>query len=136
MSDRTRFSGKGPGGEGSAGDEGPDVEGPGRDRSAWGERLTDRVTDFARLLRRAGLPTGPGDVLNAMGALASVDVTRPDEFYWALHAVFVRRGEHRPIFYEAFRLFWSDRPRSNAVLEELLSLSKVPVPAPILCESR
>lgn len=100
------------------------------DRPAWGEQLTQRVTDFARLLRRAGLPTGPGDVLNAMGALASVDVTRPDEFYWALHAVFVRRGEHRPTFYEAFRLFWSDRPPSNAVLEELLSLSKVPVPAP------
>ena len=100
------------------------------DPPVWGEQLTERVTDFARLLRRAGLPTGPGDVLNAMGALASVDVTRPDEFYWALHAVFVRRGEHRPTFYEAFRLFWSDRPPNNAVLEELLSLSKVPVPAP------
>ena len=124
-----------PDGDGSTGDEGPGVEGLGgerlgRNRSAWGEQLTERVTDFARLLRRAGLPTGPGDVLNAMGALASVDVTRPDEFYWALHAVFVRRGEHRPTFYEAFRLFWSDRPPPNAVLEELLSLSKVPVPAP------
>ena len=114
LSDRKRSSGKEPG------DEGP----------AWGEQLTERVTDFARLLRRAGLPTGPGDVLNAMGALASVDVTRPDEFYWTLHAVFVRRGEHRSTFYEAFRLFWSDRPPPNAVLEELLSLSKVPVPAP------
>jgi uncharacterized protein with von Willebrand factor type A (vWA) domain len=97
---------------------------------AWGEQLTERVTDFARLLRRAGLPTGPGDVLNAMGALASVNVTRPHEFYWALHAVFVRRSEHRPTFYEAFRLFWSDRPAPNAVLDELMSLSKVPVPPP------
>jgi uncharacterized protein with von Willebrand factor type A (vWA) domain len=69
-------------------------------------------------------------VLNALGALSSVDVTRPDEFYWALRAVFVRRGEHRTTFYEAFRLFWSDRPASNAVLDELMSLSKVPVPAP------
>ncbi len=96
--------------------------------SRWGERLTERVTDFARLLRRAGLPTGPGDVLNAVGALAAVDVTRPDEFFWALHAVLVRRGEHRPTFYEVFKLFWSDRPPSNSVLEELLSVSKVPVP--------
>ena len=100
------------------------------DRPAWGEQLTERVTDFARLLRRAGLPTGPGDVLNAVGALATINVTRPDEFYWALQAVFVRRGEHRPTFYEAFRLFWADRPPPNAVLEELLSLSKVPVTAP------
>ena len=106
------------------------AEGAGRERPAWGNQLTERVTDFARLLRRAGLPTGPGDVVNAIGALTSVDVTRPDEFYWALHAVFVRRGEHRPTFYEAFRLFWSDRPPPNAVLEELLSLSKVPAPAP------
>ncbi len=94
----------------------------------WGDRFAERVTDFARLLRRAGLATGPGDVLNAMGALAAVDVTRPDEFFWALHAVFVRRGEHRPIFLQAFTLFWSDRPPSNTVLDELLSLSKVPVP--------
>ena len=96
--------------------------------SPWGERLTERVTDFARLLRRTGLPTGPGDVLNAVGALAAVDVTRPDEFFWALHAVLVRRGEHRPTFYEAFKLFWSDRPPSDSVLEELLSTSRVPVP--------
>ncbi len=108
----------------------PGGEGPGRERPVWGEQLTERVTDFARLLRRAGLSTGPGDVLNAMGTLATVNVTRPDEFYWALQTVFVRRGEHRPIFYEAFRLFWSDRPPTNVVLEELLSLSKVPVPAP------
>lgn len=112
MSDRKTSGRRGPGGEGPV----------------WGEQLTERVTDFARLLRRAGLPTGPGDVLNAVGALAAVDVTRPDEFFWALHAVFVIRGEHRPTFYEAFRLFWSDRPPSNAVLEKLLSLSKVPVP--------
>ncbi len=63
-----------------------------------------------------------------MGALAAVDITRPDEFYWALHAVFVRRGEHRLTFFEAFKLFWSDRPPSNAVLDELPSFSKVPEP--------
>ncbi len=101
---------------------------PGSGDSSWGEQLADRVTDFARLLRRAGLPTGPGDVLNAVGALAAVDVTRPDEFFWTLHAVFVRRGEHRQTFYEAFKLFWSDRPPSDSILEKLLSLSKVPVP--------
>ena len=99
----------------------------GRDTS-WGDQCAERVTDFARLLRRAGLPTGPGDVLNAMGALAAVDITRRDEFFWALHAIFVRRAEHRTIFSAAFKLFWSDRPPANALLDELLSLSKVPVP--------
>ena len=133
LSDRIGRGGEGPGeGPGAQRSSGEGLGGDGSDvvRPAWGRQLTERVTDFARLLRRAGLPTGPGDVLNAMSALSSVNVTRPDEFYWALHAVFVRRGEHRTIFYEAFRLFWSDRPPSNAVLEELLSLSKVPVPAP------
>ena len=108
LSDRTRPGGRTPG-EGSGGEGGAE-------RPAWGQQLTERVTDFARLLRRAGLPTGPGDVLNAVEALASVNVTRPDEFYWALQSVFVRRGEHRPIFYEAFRLFWSDRPPPSIVV--------------------
>ena len=129
MSERPRSTHTGPGGEGDGG-EGQAGGRPGGGGPNWGEQLTERVTDFARLLRRTGLPTGPGDVLNALGALAAVNVTRPDEFYWALQAVFVRRGEHKPIFYEAFRLFWSDRPSPNPVLDELMSLSKIPVRAP------
>ena len=102
---------------------------PGRSRDApWGDQLAQRVTDFARLLRRAGLPSGPGDVLNAMGALSAVDVTRPEEFFWALHAVFVRRGEHRPIFSDAFKLFWANRTPSNTLLDEMLSDSSMPLP--------
>ena len=94
----------------------------------WGQQLAYRITDFARLLRRAKLPTGPGDVLSAMKALAAVDVTNPDDFFWALHAVFVRRGEHRAVFREAFKLFWSTGSPSNSLFEELLSRSMAPPP--------
>lgn len=87
--------------------------------------LSGRVTDFARLLRRAGLSTGPGDVLNAMNALAAVDVTRPEQFYWALHSVFVRCGEHRALFHEAFTLFWAERAPDDAPTEAPLSRSRL-----------
>ena len=93
---------------------------------SWGEQLAERITDFARLLRRAKLPTGPDDVLSAMSALPAVDITNPHDFFWAMHAVFVRRGEHRAVFKEAFKLFWSEGPPSNGVPEGFRSLPKVP----------
>ncbi len=93
---------------------------------SWGGQLCGRVTDFARLLRGAGLSTGPGDVLNALNALAAVDVTRPEQFYWALHAVFVRCGEDRALFHEAFTLFWATPAPTDAMTETLLSHSKLP----------
>ncbi len=88
--------------------------------------LSERVTRFGRLLRGAGLKLGTGQVLEGMESLAVVDVTRRADFYWALHAAWVKRSEDRDVFQEAFRLFWRqpDRP-VNRVLEELLALSRI-----------
>ena len=88
--------------------------------------LAERISRFGRLLRGAGLKLGPGQILEGVEALAEVDVTNRGEFYWALHAAWVKRGEDRDVYREAFRLFWRqpDRP-VNRVLEELLALSRV-----------
>lgn len=88
--------------------------------------LAERVSRFGRLLRGAGLKLGPGQILEGVEALAAVDVTDRGEFYWALHAAWVKRGEDRDVYREAFRLFWRqpDRP-VNRVLEELLALSRI-----------
>jgi hypothetical protein len=56
-------------------------------------------------LRAAGLPVGTGRVKDALDAVAEAGLARED-FYWALHAALVSRAEHRPVFDEAFRLFW------------------------------
>ena len=61
---------------------------------------------FARVLRGAGLPIGPGRVQDALRAAAAVGLERRGDLYWALHAVLVSRAEHHPLFDEAFRILW------------------------------
>ncbi len=71
-------------------------------------RLAANITHFARALRAAGLPVGPGKVIKAVRAVAAVGFTDQRDFYWALHAVFVTRPEQRRVFAQVFRLFWRD----------------------------
>lgn len=71
-------------------------------------KLAHNITHFARALRRAGLPVGPGRVLVAIQAVAAAGFTERADFYWALHAVFVNRPEQRQVFDQVFRLFWRD----------------------------
>jgi uncharacterized protein with von Willebrand factor type A (vWA) domain len=71
-------------------------------------RLAENIAHFARALRRAGLPVGPGRVADAIRAVAVAGFTQREDFYWTLHAVFVSRPEQRVIFHQCFRLFWRD----------------------------
>ena len=81
-------------------------------------RLAANLMHFARTLRAAGLPIGSGAVLDALRAVETVGLSRRDDFYWTLHAVFVRRAEQRPLFDEAFHVFW----RNPRLLERITSL--------------
>ncbi|MEP2642103.1 VWA domain-containing protein [Roseobacter sp.] len=71
-------------------------------------KLAGNITHFARALRRAGLPIGPGRVIDAIGAVEAVGFTDKGDFYWTLHACFVNRPEHRLVFAQIFRLYWRD----------------------------
>ena len=93
-------------------------------------RLSENVAHFVRLLRAAGLPVGPGHTITAARALAAVDITAKQQFYWALHGTLVSRHEHRHIFESAFRLFWRDPFGVDEALAALLSRSQVPVEEP------
>jgi uncharacterized protein with von Willebrand factor type A (vWA) domain len=73
-----------------------------------GGRLAENVVRFARTLRAAGVPVGPGRAHVAIAAAAEVGVAARADFYWALHAALVAREEDRAVFEEAFRLFWRD----------------------------
>ncbi len=72
----------------------------------------------------AGLPLGPGQLLEAYRALAVVDITDREEFYWTLHCVFVRRPEESELFQHAFGLFWRPPDARRLVLDELLGRSQ------------
>ncbi len=68
--------------------------------------IAGNILSFARTLRAAGLPLGPGAVLDALNAVKTVGLDRRDDFYWTLNAVFVKRQEHQEIFDQAFHVFW------------------------------
>ncbi len=72
-------------------------------------RLAENILYFARALRAAGIPVGPGSVLDALEAVNTAKVGSRDDFYWTFHAVFVKRHEHSILFDQAFRIFLSRR---------------------------
>jgi len=71
-----------------------------------GGHIADNILAFARTLRAAGLPVGPGRVLRAVEAVEAVGLARRDDFYWALNAVFVNRRDQQELFDQAFHVFW------------------------------
>ncbi len=81
-------------------------------------KLSRNILWFARALRKAGLPIGPGRVIDAIRAVEAVGFTERRDFYWTLHACFVSRPEHRAVFQQVFRLYWRD-PR---YMEQMMSL--------------
>ncbi|GJD50963.1 hypothetical protein OPKNFCMD_3713 [Methylobacterium crusticola] len=95
-------------------------------------RLPANIAYFARALRAAGLPVGPGDVLDAVTAVEAAAIGTREEFYWTLHAVLVRRHEHSALFAEAFRLFWRRRDLIEAMIAQMSPVApdKAPPKAP------
>jgi uncharacterized protein with von Willebrand factor type A (vWA) domain len=80
-------------------------------------RLAENIVYFARALRAAGMPVGPGSVLDALEALNVARVGARDDFYWTLHAVFVKRHEHTILFDQAFKIFF----RKRGYIEKLIA---------------
>ena len=71
-------------------------------------KLAHNITHFARALRRAGLPIGPGRVIDAIRAVEAAGFSERQDFYWTLQACFVSRPEQRALYEQVFRLFWRD----------------------------
>lgn len=87
-------------------------------------RLARNILQFGRVLRRAGLPVGPGRVLQAIEAVEAVGIGDRDDFYWTLHSVFVNRRDQREVFDQAFHVFW----RNPNLLERMLTVMLPPSP--------
>ena len=81
-------------------------------------RLAENIMHFGRVLRAAGLPVGPGRIIDATRAVEAAGVARRDDFYWTLHSVFVNRRDQREVFDQAFHVFW----RNPQILERMMSL--------------
>ena len=89
------------------------------DNEARGQgRLAENILYFARALREAGLPVGPGAVIDALAAIEAAGIGARADFRAVLHAVFVKKHEHTLIFDQAFDIFWKRR----GFMEKLIAL--------------
>ena len=82
---------------------------------------------FARLLRAAGLRIGSDRVIDCVRALEIAGggfppqfPLRRDDWYWTMSAVLLSRQEQRPIFDQAFRIFWRDPKLAERMMSLLL----------------
>ncbi|MFZ0812214.1 MAG: VWA domain-containing protein [Bradyrhizobium sp.] len=85
-------------------------------------QTADNIVGFARALRAAGIPVGPGSVIDAMNALQLVDIGNRTDVFATLETIFVKRHEHALIFAQAFDLFF------RAADEWKQMLDSVPLP--------
>src|SRR6266566_5304999 len=69
-------------------------------------QMADNVIGFARALRAAGIPVGPGAVIDALNALQVIEIGNRADVFTTLEAIFVKRHEHALVFAQAFDLFF------------------------------
>ncbi len=70
--------------------------------------IAANVLEFARLLRRAGLPVGPADMLAAQQAMDLTGVESRADVEAGLRTTMVHRHDQEAVFDAAFALFWRD----------------------------
>lgn len=92
-------------------------------------KLAENVVHFARALRAAGVPAGPGRVIDAIRAVEAVGFEQRQDFRAALEASLISRPDHRAIFAELFRLFWRDPRFDDHMMGLLLPSVRGTVPA-------
>ncbi|ABE63386.1 VWA containing CoxE-like protein [Nitrobacter hamburgensis X14] len=82
-------------------------------------RIADNVIGFARALRAAGLPVGPGAVIAALNALHLIDIGNRADVFTTLESIFVTRHDHGLIFAQAFDLFFRAAGQWKNVLDSV-----------------
>ena len=80
--------------------------------------IAENIAHFARVLRRAGVPVGPRQVLDAIEAVQAAGIRSESDLYWALHTTLIHTQDMREIFNQAFHVFWRD-PR---MLERMMAM--------------
>src|SRR6516225_4885318 len=91
---------------------------PAASKLAGGGALAENIVHFARALREAGVPLGPGAVLDALAAVEAAGIGDRQDFYTTLHAIFVKKHEHSVLFDQAFRIFW----KRKGFIEKLIAM--------------
>ena len=62
-----------------------------------------------------------------MAAVEACGFAKREDFYWALHSVFVRKRAHREIFDQAFHVFWRNPRILARLMQVILPTTDLPV---------
>jgi uncharacterized protein with von Willebrand factor type A (vWA) domain len=81
--------------------------------------IADNIIGFARALRAAGVPVGPGAVIDAVRALRLIDIGKRADVFATLQSIFVTRHEHMLVFAQAFDLFFQVEQGWKNMLESV-----------------
>ena len=73
------------------------------------DRILENVVLFARLLRRAGMTVGTGQILDLTRALEIIDIGNRDDVYHTARVILVGRREDLIVFDTLFDVFWTSR---------------------------
>jgi uncharacterized protein with von Willebrand factor type A (vWA) domain len=95
-------------------------------------QIADNVVGFARTLRAAGLPVGPGAVIDALNALHLIEIGKRADVFTTLGSVFVTRRDHALIFAQVFDLFFRAAEEWKSMLDSIplpVQAKKPPPPA-------
>ena len=103
---------------------------PSLEAAASRGKLAENVMHFARLLRGAGLRVGPDRVIDCVRALEIAGTDRRDDWYWTMSAVLLSREEQRPVFDQAFRIFWRDPKLAERMMQLMLPKAHGRAPKP------
>ena len=79
-------------------------------------RIAENVVLFCRTLRKAGLSIGPGQVIDACGAIVHTGIERRRDIHTALRAVLVKDPSHFAVFDQAFHVYF----RNPRLLERMM----------------
>ena len=93
-------------------------------------RLPENVVHFTRLLRAAGLRIGPDRAIDAVRALEIAGAHRREDWYWTMSAVLLSREQQRPIFDQAFNIFWRDPKLAERMMSLMLPKAHGRAPKP------
>ncbi len=85
-------------------------------------KLAENIIHFARALRKAGIKTGPAQVLSAIEAVQAAGFTQREDFYNTLKATLVCRPEQFETFHQVFTLFWRDPEFLQKMVRSMLPL--------------
>ena len=90
-------------------------------------RIAQHVIAFGRVLRRAGLESATGQIIDAMRAVEVLGIRSREDVYQALFSIFVTRKEQVELFNQAFYLCWRAPCKLPPIMSLILPNLEVPI---------